>query len=85
MLSLMSAIALLIPHTLHVNATGVEPHPDWRNSLAPQGEPGPLLTLAQGGIWRPHYLAWGTGLTPDSFEDVLRLRRQAGSAGAGPE
>jgi len=33
-------------------------------------------SMMQGGIWRPHYLAWGRGLTADSFEDVLRLRRE---------
>ncbi|MBM3498015.1 MAG: DUF4838 domain-containing protein, partial [Armatimonadetes bacterium] len=30
-------------------AAGVGPHPAWRNGLAPKGEPGPLLTLADGG------------------------------------
>jgi len=35
----------------------------------------------QGGIWRPHYLAWGKGLTADSFEDVVRLRRERSESG----
>ncbi len=35
----------------------------------------------QGGIWRPHYLAWGKGLTADSFEDVVRLRREGPQTG----
>ena len=35
----------------------------------------------QGGVWRPHYLAWGKGLTAGSFEDVLRLRREGAGTG----
>jgi len=35
----------------------------------------------QGGVWRPHYFAWGKGLTADSFEDVVRLRREGARTG----
>lgn len=34
----------------------------------------------QGGIWRPHYFAWGKGLTADNFEDVVRIRGEASGA-----
>ena len=34
-----------------------------------------------GGIWRPHYLAWGKGLTAGRFGDVVRLRREAERTG----
>ncbi len=44
----LTALAL-IQCELGAYAADVAPHPEWRNSLAPQGERCPLLTLAQSG------------------------------------
>ena len=38
-------------------------------------------SMMQGGIWRPHYFAWGKGLTADSCEDLLRAQRERSSTG----
>jgi len=42
-------LTILIALPAACPAAGVRPHPAWRNALAPKGEPGPLLTLAEGG------------------------------------
>lgn len=78
MLSLMLAITLLIAHTLNAHSAGAEPHPDWRNSLAPRGESGPLLTIAENGRTNYVILTPGRPSGPEekAAEDLAKWLEQ---------
>lgn len=35
-------------------------------------------TMGMGGIWKPVYIAWGSGVDPAIFEEVVKIKKQSG-------
>ncbi len=35
-------------------------------------------TMGMGGIWKPVYFAWGDGVDPTTFEEVLKIKKETG-------
>ena len=59
-------LALCFAVALAASALGdVAPHPDWRNALAPRGNPGPELTLSRGRQACCHIVVPATPTTQD--------------------